>query len=262
MVVTNWLSVGHHLVISDEHVESRMWWVAGGSNHIFAAESPDECARAVTGVTPQSGLVITVLSIIFSLFFRISPSQLPRRFLASGHPVFLGQVHILKKFGPRVGKKKRTALWLTRRLSHFPREESHPEKALCLQEKPHTRGWLPSIPQANVYISFVQNFCRALPKASHLTHPWPGIINHHLALLPQEFDCCPPAFSEVLAKRLFIVHWVEQCLSGDIVHSHPSSFSVFPVVSRFITGVFLLSIRPMQEFSVGAVSFWCSVVRC
>ena len=80
--------------------------------------------------------------------------------------------------------------------------------------------------------------CRALPKASHLTYLWPGIINRHLALLSQESDCRPSAFSEVLAKRLFVVHWVEWCSSGDTVYSHPSSFSVFPAVSRFITGVF------------------------
>ena len=51
--------------------------------------------------------------------------------------------------------------------------------------------------------------CRALPEASHFTCLWPHIINQHLALLPQEFDCCPLAFSEVIAKSLFIVHWVE-----------------------------------------------------
>ena len=51
--------------------------------------------------------------------------------------------------------------------------------------------------------------CRALPEASHLARLWPGIINHHLALLPYESDCRPSAFSEVLAKRLFVVHWVE-----------------------------------------------------
>ena len=51
--------------------------------------------------------------------------------------------------------------------------------------------------------------CRALPEASHLTRLWPGIINHRLALLPQKSDCRPSAFSEVLAKSLFVVHWVE-----------------------------------------------------
>ena len=51
--------------------------------------------------------------------------------------------------------------------------------------------------------------CRALPEASHRTCLWPGIVNHHLALLLQESDCCPSAFSEVRAKRLFVVHWVE-----------------------------------------------------
>ena len=106
--------------------------------------------------------------------------------------------------------------------------------------------------------------CCTLPEASHLTSLSPGIINRHLALLSQESDSRPSAASEVLAKRLFIVHWVEWCSSGDTVYSDPSSFSVFPVVSRFITGArgFLLSIRSMHGFSVGTVSFWCSVVRC
>ena len=51
-----WLSVGYRLVISDDQVESRSWWAAGGSSHTFVAESPDECARAVMGVTPLSCL--------------------------------------------------------------------------------------------------------------------------------------------------------------------------------------------------------------
>ena len=95
--------------------------------------------------------------------------------------------------------------------------------------------------------------CCALPEASHLTRLLPGIINGRLALLFQESDNRPSAFSDVLAKRLFVVHRVEQCSSGDTVHSHPSSFSVFPAVSRFITGVFLLSIRSMQD-SVSVLS--------
>ena len=41
--------------------------------------------------------------------------------------------------------------------------------------------------------------CCALPEASHLTRLWPGIINRHLALLSQESDSRPSAFSEVLA---------------------------------------------------------------
>ena len=103
----------------------------------------------------------------------------------------------------------------------------------------------------------------ALPEVSHLTRLWPGIINRHFALLSQEFDCCPLVLSEDMAKkRLFVVHRVEKCSSGDIVHSHPSSFSVFQVVSRFITGIFLLSIFSMQGFSVGAVGFRCSMVTC
>ena len=51
--------------------------------------------------------------------------------------------------------------------------------------------------------------CCALPEASHLTRLWPGIINRHFALLSKESDCRSSAFSEVLAKWLFVVHWVE-----------------------------------------------------
>ena len=88
MVVTNWSSVGYHLVFSDDQVESRLWWVAGGSNHTFVAESPDECARAVMGVTPLSSLFSSLfywsshlLSFIFSclvsfLFHLLLPSCL------------------------------------------------------------------------------------------------------------------------------------------------------------------------------------------
>ena len=48
--------------------------------------------------------------------------------------------------------------------------------------------------------------CRALPEASHLTCLWTGIINHHLAVLSQESDCCPPAFSVVKARKLFVMN--------------------------------------------------------
>ena len=86
-------------------------------------------------------------------------------------------------------------------------------------------------------------FCSTLPEASHLTRLWPCIINRHLALLSQEFDSRPAAFSEVLTKWLFVVHWVEWCPSGDAMYSQPSSLPVFPVVSCFVTSFFFLSIR-------------------
>ena len=54
-----------------------------------------------------------------------------------------------------------------------------------------------------------QKFCSALPEASHLTLLWPGIVNRHLALLSQEFDSRPSAFSEVLTKWPFVMHRVE-----------------------------------------------------
>ena len=46
-------------------------------------------------------------------------------------------------------------------------------------------------------------------EASHPTRLWPSIINLHPALLSQESDSRPSAFSEVLAMRLFVVHSVE-----------------------------------------------------
>ena len=38
---TSCLSVGYHLVISEDQVESRKWWAAGGSSPTFVPESPD-----------------------------------------------------------------------------------------------------------------------------------------------------------------------------------------------------------------------------
>ena len=102
----------------------------------------------------------------------------------------------------------------------------------------------------------------ALPEVSHLTRLWPGIINCHFALLSRNSDCRPSAFSEALTERLYVVHWVEWCPSGDIVHSHPTSLSVLPVVSCLIARVFLWSIRSRQGFCVGVISFRCAVVRC
>ena len=49
----------------------------------------------------------------------------------------------------------------------------------------------------------------ALPEFSHLTRLWPGIINRYFILLSQESDSSPSAFSEALAERLFVMHWVE-----------------------------------------------------
>ena len=95
-------------------------------------------------------------------------------------------------------------------------------------------------------------FSGSIQEASHLTRLWPDIVNRHLALLSQEFDSRHAAFSEVLAKRLFGMHWVEQSPSGDAMYSHPSSHSVFPAVSCFVTWVLLLFIRAMMGFSVDA----------
>ena len=104
-------------------------------------------------------------------------------------------------------------------------------------------------------ISFAK-LCCTLPDASHLTRLWPGIINPHLALLFQESDSRLSAVSEVLAKRLFVLHWVEWCSSGDTVYSHPSSFSFFPVVSRFITGFF----SPVHPFHAGIQCRCCQLL--
>ena len=69
----------------------------------------------------------------------------------------------------------------------------------------------------------VHKISTTLPGASHLTRLWPGIVNRHLARLSQEFDTRPHAFTEVLAKKLFTMQWVEQSPLGDAMYSHPSS---------------------------------------
>ena len=67
-------SVGYHLVFIDDQVESRLWSVAGGSSQTFVVESPGECARAVMGVTPQSGLLPSSLFPLHPfLSFSLSP---------------------------------------------------------------------------------------------------------------------------------------------------------------------------------------------
>ena len=104
--------------------------------------------------------------------------------------------------------------------------------------------------------------CRALPEASHFTCLWPSTINHHLALLPQQCDFCHPALSEVIAKNLFVVHWrriVSVCRYSAL---SPIFHLCFPSSLALHHRVFLLSIRSMQEFSLGAVSFKCSMVKC
>ena len=101
-----------------------------------------------------------------------------------------------------------------------------------------TRGVLQQGTSSQVSRSVPQN--RMHIRRGNLISPacGQGIINHHLALLPKNLAVVLKRFSEVMAKRLFNVHWVEWCPSGDIVHSHPFSFSVFPEVSRIITGFF------------------------
>ena len=85
--------VGYQLAISDDQVESRLWWVAGGSSHTFAAESQDECARAVIGVTPQSSLfsLQKVQKTIISLpqnQFLAGPSQVGSHFFPAKWSTF------------------------------------------------------------------------------------------------------------------------------------------------------------------------------
>ena len=95
-----------------------------------------------------------------------------------------------------------------------------------------------------------------LPEASHLTHLWPSLVKRHLALLSEDSDNRPSAFSEVLAKWLFVVHWIEQSLSDDAM------YVLSPIVpSRLVTGVLPLSIRAVRGFSVDVVGLWWPVVR-
>ena len=104
--------------------------------------------------------------------------------------------------------------------------------------------------------------CRALPEASHLTCLWPGIINHHLALLPQESDCCPPAFSEVMVKK-----GCSSCIwSNSVRLAILCTFTHLPLLfshqSRASSqGFFSCPSVPCREFSVGAVGFRCLMAR-
>ena len=138
------------MVVSDDQVESRLWWVVRGSSHTFVPESPDECARAVMGVTRQSNhsSLNNYLSSPES-----GPSQSPRKWL-SRFPREI--VHILKKFSPGQGKKG------SRPVAHrvallFPREKSHPEKTLCPKKTTHLRA----LPYLWTRVSSqVVHFCR------------------------------------------------------------------------------------------------------
>ena len=98
--------------------------------------------------------------------------------------------------------------------------------------------------------------CCALPEASHLTRYQsssrsvvPGICQSSLwvQLGPgKRCSLCLGSNSDRLAIPCTLTHFP----------------SVFPVVSRLIIGSFFLSIRSTQRFSVGVISFCCSVVRC
>ena len=48
--------------------------MAGGSSHTFVAESSDECARVVTGVTPQSRLLPLLLPPLLVLLLLLFPA--------------------------------------------------------------------------------------------------------------------------------------------------------------------------------------------
>ena len=107
---------------------------------------------------------------------------------------------------------------------------------------------------ASCGMSSVQNSITHFQR-TRISPACPGVINRHFALLSQESDCRPSAFSEALTERLFVAHWVEECPSDDAMFSHQSSFSVLPVVLRFITRFFFLSIRSLQGFCVRCYQF-------
>ena len=133
-MVTNWLQVGHHLVVSDDQVGSRPWWVAGGSRHTFVEKSPDECARGVSHlklVLSSHSSINTYLSCPDSV-----PSQSPP---GSLHFFLLGVMHILKSVIP------------PREKGSLPGGSPIPygimnilKKALWPLEKPYIRGRLHS----------------------------------------------------------------------------------------------------------------------
>ena len=45
LLALSFFSVGYHLVFSEDQVESRKWWAAGGSSPTFVPESPGWCPR-------------------------------------------------------------------------------------------------------------------------------------------------------------------------------------------------------------------------
>ena len=78
----------------------------------------------------------------------------------------------------------------------------------------------------------------ALPEASHLTHLWPGIISRHFALLSQESDCRPSAFSEALTEKAvhralgrMVSVWRYRVLPPIVPFCSPSSLALHRRVS-------------------------------
>ena len=72
--ITNCLSVGHHLVISEDQVESRIWWAAGGSSPSY--QNRQMSALDETADAPQSSLFSLLSSLVFLSLFSLIFSHL------------------------------------------------------------------------------------------------------------------------------------------------------------------------------------------
>ena len=110
--------------------------------------------------------------------------------------------------------------------------------------------------------SLVQN--SVMPYKSFRISPACGQVSSIVTSL-----CCPRNLTVVLLRSVR----PRQKSSSSCIGSNSVRLAIpctltqrpllfLPVVSFFIAGIFLWSIRSMQGFCVGVVSFWCSVVRC
>ena len=111
MVVARWLSDFYHFVLSDNEVQSRLWWVAGGSSQTFVPESPCELRSGCDGCHTS------VFSLLSSSQFRKYSSLFSTKLVVAGpsqvppgsHPFFLGNNAHSEKACSSPEEKKRAA---------------------------------------------------------------------------------------------------------------------------------------------------------
>ena len=93
--------------------------------------------------------------------------------------------------------------------------------------------------------------CCALPEASHLTRLWPGIINRHLALLSQESDSRPSAFSEVLAIGC------SSCIGSSVRLAIPCTLTHLPSLFSQSSRASSQRFSPVRPFHAEIQCWWC-----